>query len=719
MRNCAWPITFYVCLALPLAGACSLVPAGGHADLPATLSFKNVSGGQVAFQSDQPVPTFDWQPRPRIDLKGTWRFEPQNFDSDLSLTDRKSALDSLASEVGGRAKTDFEDSFWSEVQVPGTFDQPPHHNTTGGYFRQDFFLPSGWSAPYAMLKFGAVRYVADVWLNDQYIGYHEGGDTPFALDVTQALSVDGPNALLVRVDNPTWGTRDDIVPWGLADWWNYGGIVGDVWIEGLPSLSAVRADISPHLDGADVSIVVQHRGSDSVSAAMDVRLWPAKVSEGNLLNPDPSALIPQDARPMLDRYIEVGNIAGESVMRFAAPFSIRSAHLWSPSLPALFVLSVTMLADGKPVDDMYTSFGLRQVKVDSTAPRILLNGQPIVFNGVALHEDLIQPTQENRPKGGPTTSPSDIRDLLVRAMRVHANLVRVDHHPPNQMLPLLADRLGLAVWEEIPIYHFTPQTFSIAIDRGIPQQMLAEMDLRDFNRPSVLFHGFANESAGRSERAHALNTLHTLDRRIDGTRLTGQAASGTEPADPTSAKLDVAGYTFYYGVLYGGRLSGVAIQKALLEAHSAYPRKPLMILEYGRWSDSSAEDQLQLRVFNTYYSQLSTAFSSEPGGFVSAAVWWSLDDYWTEKTGLTVENFGLYRPDGSLRPAGTAAARSFALTAPPAPAQNVTSGGVAVPIQTSPRHNLLWAYVGFGLALPVIALVVAIVLLSTVRRRAW
>jgi len=293
MRNRPWPVTLGACVALALiAGSCSLVPAGSHAALAPTLSFKNVSGGPVAFQSDQPVPTFDWQPRPRIDLNGTWRFQPQNFDSDLSLTDRPSALESLGAEVGGRAKTDFEDSFWSEVQVPGTFDEPPHHKTNGGYFRRDFLLPSDWSAPYAMLKFGAVRYIADVWLNDQYIGYHEGGDTPFALDVTQALNVDGPNALLVRVDNPTWGTRDDIVPWGLADWWNYGGIVGDVWIEGMPTLSVVRADVSPHLDGADVSVVVQHRGPESVSGAIDVRLWPAQVSERNLLNPDASTLIP-------------------------------------------------------------------------------------------------------------------------------------------------------------------------------------------------------------------------------------------------------------------------------------------------------------------------------------------------------------------------------------------------------------------------------------------
>src|SRR5436190_872325 len=103
------------------------------------------------------------------------------------------------------------------------------------------------------------------------------------------------NSIVVRVDNPVWGTRDDIVPWGLADWWNYGGIVGDVWLEALPAFSVVRADVTPHLDGADVSIVVQHRGDRSLDGALDVRLWPAQVNASNRLDPDARNLIPPDA----------------------------------------------------------------------------------------------------------------------------------------------------------------------------------------------------------------------------------------------------------------------------------------------------------------------------------------------------------------------------------------------------------------------------------------
>jgi beta-galactosidase/beta-glucuronidase len=448
-------------------------------------------------------------------------------------------------------------------------------------------------------------------------------------------------------------------------------------------------------------------------------LWPAEVNVSNELNPAAQSLIPSDAVPLLDHRIDLGTVSGESVFRVAAPFAIRSADLWSPSRPALYVLQVTMRANDEPVDDLYTSFGLRQVRVDSTAPRILLNGVPMVFNGVAMHEENQLPVTNGHPAGGPLTSVAAIEALLQRAVNVHADLIRVDHHPPNQTLPLLADRLGIALWEEIPLYHFTPQTFSIAMDRGIPQQMLAEMDLRDFNRPSVLFHGFANESTGSSERAGALNTLHSLDRKIDGTRLTGQAAYGNEPSDVTSANLDVAGFTIYSGVLYGGRLSGAAVQRALMEAHKAYPRKPIMVLEYGHWADNPADENQQLRVFNTYYAQLAPNFDTQEQGFIGAAIWWSLDDYWTQRPGITVETFGLYTPAGNLRKAGVAASRAWALTAPAAATPGGRSNGVAASFEPSARHALFVPYLAYGFAVPAAFLIVLIVVLSRVRRRRW
>jgi beta-galactosidase len=719
-NRCA--VALVSCLALPIvAAACSLTLSSGKADLAPTLNFQDEPGGPVAFQSGQPVPTFDRQPRLRAELDGTWRFQADPVNTTLSLTDRKSSLQSLTDGMGRRADPTYDDSGWAAIAVPGTFNPPPDKTTTGGYYRLDFLVPPVWSDRYAVLKFGAVRYVADVWLNGRYLGYHEGGDTPFALDATDALVPGAYNDLVVRVDNPVWGTRDDIVPWGLADWWNYGGIVGDVWLEALPATSVVRADVTPHLDGADVAIVAQHRGPGSVDAALRVRLWPAQVTAGNLLNPVASSLIPADAQPLLDHDVEIGTMRDESVVRVAAPFTIRAADLWSANRPALYVLQVTVMADGKPVDDLFSSFGLRQIRVDATAPRLLLNGIPIAFNGVAMHEERQLPEKDGAPGGGPLAATAEIYSILQRVLSLHADFIRVDHHPPNQMLPLLADRLGLAVWEEVPLYHYSPQTFSIAMDRGIPQQMLTEMDLRDFNRPSVMFHGFSNESGGGSERANAVNTLHALDKRIDGTRLTGQAMYGADPGDTTSAGLDVAGYTVYYGVLYGGRLSGHDVQTFLQEAHKTYPKKPVMVMEYGYWADTPYDENQQVRVFNTYYAQLLTDFDTQDNGFVGAGVWWTLDDYWTQKPGLTLEKFGLFAPDGTMRKAGVTASRDFARTGPSTPPAAVRSTGVATAIVPTERHARFLPYIAYAFIAPALALLALIVLLSKVRPRrlAW
>src|SRR5437867_1819679 len=636
MPTCRRAIVLAGALVLPLAAAaCSLVPTPGQANLAPTLSLQDEPGGVVAFESGQPVPTFDRQPRLVVDLDGAWRFDPQKLDIAASLTDRKSSLGDLTAGLGQRAAPIYDDATWAAIAVPGTFNPPPDSTITGGFYRHEFFAPTAFSGKYALLKFGAVRYVADVWLNGKYLGYHEGGDTPFSLDATTALVPGAYNSLAVRVDNPEWGTRDDIVPWGLADWWNYGGIVGDVWLEAMPAFSVVRADVTPHLDGADVSIVVQHRGPGNLQGAVDVRLWPAQVNASNALSPDAQSLIPSDAEELLDHRIDLGTVSGESVFRVAAPFAIRSADLWSPGLPALYVLQVTMLANDEPVDDLYTSFGLRQVRVDSTAPRVLLNGVPIIFNGVAMHEEKQLPVTKGRPAGGPLTSAAAIESLLQRAVKVHADLIRVDHHPPNQMLPVLADRLG------------------------------------------------------------------------------------TEPTDQTSANLDVAGFTMYYGVLYGGRLSGLTVQKALMDAHKTYPRKPIMVLEYGHWADNPADENQQLRVFNTYYAQLAPVFDTEQQGFIGAAVWWTLDDYWTQRPGITVETFGLYTPGGYLRKAGVVAGRNWARTAPSAPPGGIRSTGVAVAFEPSERHARLVPYLAYGFVLPAAFLVALFIVLFRLRRRAW
>ena len=304
-----------------------------------------------------------------------------------------------------------------------------------------------------------------------------------------------------------------------------------------------------------------------------------------------------------------------------------------------------------------------------------------------------------------------------QAQSVHADLLRTNHVPANPWLLMLADRLGEAIWEEIPLNHYTPETFSLVMGRGVPQQMLAEMALRDFNRPSVMFHGLANESTGVAERTSAMQTLRDLDRKIDGTRLTGQAMYGSNPTDPTSSPLDVAGYTFYYGVFYGGPAPEPGTSHALELAHQTYPQKPIMILEFGDWIFDDSGVAQQQALFRGTYPAISTHFDTYTDGYVGSAVWWSLHDYWTDVPGLTVEHFGLFRPDGSERPVAGDARMTFdAVAAPVAGVPGTPSRGSGVPAPAhSPGHLTL--YLGYALLVPTVLLAAFTVGLLWLRRR--
>jgi beta-glucuronidase len=685
-----------ITLALAAVGC---APAARPGSLAPTLTMSDLGGVDVAVQNGIPVPTFDRQARPHIDLSGPWRVQRAELDADLSLTDRAASLDGILREADGRERPDYDDQGWIELEVPGALNAPPDGDEIGGWYRRSFSVSSAWQGLATTLKLGSANYIADVWLNGTHLGYHEGGFTPFAFDISGVLRPGDRNQITVRVDNPDWGTRNDIVPWGLADWWNYGGLTGPVWIEATPPTHVVRADVVPHLDGLDVSVLLRRAGVPEPEVAesegpsvpslsptlgslgpgisgdasgnatptpapprpvVRVEVLPAEVRPDNLSAPVAEALVAPGAEPIVTDILPLPDLdAGDATVLDTA-FLLGGVDLWSPASPALYVLHVTIDEGDGRGDELWTTFGLRDISVEPDRGQLLLNGEPVMFTGVGLHDERIDPDwagDSERAPAGRITSTADLEAQLAHARQVNADLLRAGHTPASPQLLMLADRLGFAVWEEIPIYHFTPLTYGITMGRGIPQQMLREMALRDMNRPSVLFHGLSNESTGAEAREAALRTLHDIDRTIDGTRLTGQAAYGSMPSDATHAPLDVAGFTFYYDVFYGSD-AATGTARALAAAHRAHPGKPVLALEFGRWADGEGGSAEQARIFTETYEQFAYR-SSRLGGFVGASVWWTLEDFTTMMPGIAVEHFGLFQPDGKPRPAAADATRLF------------------------------------------------------------
>ena len=165
------------------------------------------------------------------------------------------------------------------------------------------------------LRFASANYVADVWLNGTWIGYHEGGATPFAIQAGESLLPGTGNVLAVRVHTIPRGTRHDVVPWGATDWWNYGGLTGSVWLEAAPAIHIARADVVPHLDAVEVEVLISQAAelgglappeSDTpagipagMPAMLRATIHAASVNPDNLLDPDPRGLVTDLADPLL------------------------------------------------------------------------------------------------------------------------------------------------------------------------------------------------------------------------------------------------------------------------------------------------------------------------------------------------------------------------------------------------------------------------------------
>ncbi|MFA7587095.1 MAG: glycoside hydrolase family 2 TIM barrel-domain containing protein, partial [Novosphingobium sp.] len=324
------------------------------------------------------------------------------------------------------------------------------------------------------LRFGAVNYSAEVWLNGTRLGRHEGGFTPFSFEVTGLLRENG-NRLVVAADSQR---SDRDVPPPVTDWETYGGITRDVQLHSVPGTFVDDAWVRLAPDG---SILATIRLDGVDRANLPVRL----------------------AIPELG-IMRTAMARGDGVVSFRLG-SPRRLVRWSPEQPRLYRIEVSA---GE--DRWHDIVGFRTVSLRGS--EILLNGQPIFLRGISLHEEEFG--------AEPSRVVSDVeaeRLLGLAKEELNANFVRLAHYPHGEAMLRAADRLGLIVWSEIPVY------WRIAFDD--PQvlektrRMLAEMILRDRNRAAIAMWSVGNETPVSEARNGFMVQLANDVRQLDPDRL--------------------------------------------------------------------------------------------------------------------------------------------------------------------------------------------------------
>jgi len=617
-----------VALAPPPAAATQLRPAP---TLEPTLELRQIGDLVVPFQSGIPLVSYDPQLRPKVPLAEGWRLWRTPLDHSLTLRVRTPVtIRALEQEGGGAHRADFDHHLWEPVRLPTVADPPPGPRAEGLWYRRRVGVPPLWRGKRVLLHCLAANYVADVWVNGVHVGYHEGGFTPFSFDITEQIRWGSGNVIALRVDNPPWtssGNTDPVaretVPYAACDWWNATGVLRDIFLEGVPATSIVRADVraEPAADQTRlrVATIVRNAGDQPLAGQLDVRVYPARVAAANLSTPQAEGIaMIRDPIPAIEGRPSVEcAIAGRTVLAYPFEFATPRLSRWSPKAPNLYVLEATLRDEqGRLVDQIYTQFGVRTLAVDPTRPALLLNGSPLVLAGVARVEE--------DPRFGRALTFRDalrIRLDLQAARQADANFLRMGHFVNHPMTAILADRLGLICWEEIPVAWFDEAQLSLQWERRqIARQMFIEMIYQDYNRPSIGFWGTCHRSASGPANAHYVRDLADIARYLDGTRLIGQSAA-PERLVAVQGECDVLGCAFDLITTPGVILEERALA-ALDRLHRSAPNKPVIITEFGAVAGVGATGQRQ----QAWVAEaMVRAFAERP--FVAGFAWWTLADY--------------------------------------------------------------------------------------------
>ncbi|MGW4212412.1 glycoside hydrolase family 2 TIM barrel-domain containing protein [Lentzea sp. NPDC004789] len=471
----------------------------------------------------------------------------------------------LRADAAGAEAPAFNDSSWTPVNVPHTWnaadgqDGGSNYYRGIGWYRKHFTPPATLAGRRLWLQFDGVNQVADVWVNGVRLGQHRGGFAGFRFDATSALKLGQDNVIAVKVDNRA---ATDVAPLS-ADFTFFGGIYRGVSLIGLDLLGVRMGDYG------GPGVYLRQRALTDTSASVEVttKAWNNRSSVARV-----------QVRAVVTDH--TGVVVGESVstarsVNAATGFdtvqtvTIPRPHRWNGKAdPYLYRASVEIVdADTGVVKDVVTEpLGLRTAAVDASTG-FSLNGRHLRLNGVNAHQD--------RLNTGWAVTPDQHRQDFDLMDEMGVNALRTAHYQQAEQVYDLADERGYLVWSEIPLVN---EVTDSAAFRANAQQQLLELIRQNFNHPSIAFWGIGNEQrTSDTATNNLLRDLAASVRAEDSGRLSTYA-SNLGDLDPVSSHADLAAYNKYYG-WYDKSSTGPGAWADRL--HAADPARRIALSEYG------------------------------------------------------------------------------------------------------------------------------------------
>jgi beta-glucuronidase len=529
----------------------------------------------------------------RVDLNSSWRFR---IDRDEE-GERQGWNQTMPPET-------------EAVRVPHTWNVGKYDDYEGvaWYFRTLELGPAG-QGQHVELHFAASFYKSRVWLNGKLLGAHEGGHTHHWFDISSALRP-GANFLAVELDNRP--TAQSIPGFALRlreghriwyDWWHYGGLVRDVWLtinhEGLIRRQRITSTIATNQAEITTTLFLENVSQSKNTFQVVATLYSPR---GDIVG--------------MPEKTEVKAVPGASAARLN--FSVAHPALWDLSQPALYRMAVELRDEhGQLLDTREDNFGLRTIDIRDR--HLLLNGEQVRLTGMTRHED--------SPWEGLAETAGTIKADYDALEELHVRLTRPVHYPQHELILDYADRHGILLIPEIPMWQFTeaqmkdPQVISLA------RQMFREMIEEDENHPSIFAWSVCNESeattkGGREYIDLMRDWIHQLDPGRFVTYADNDIALGPAPKSEAANDVDFIMMNAYFGTWSG---SEEDLVPRLQQIGRDYPTKMVIVSEFGYPGifspDSVTADKMRIRTIENQLDKY------QKFDFVAGAIFWCYQDY--------------------------------------------------------------------------------------------
>ncbi|SES11266.1 glycoside hydrolase family 2 TIM barrel-domain containing protein [Sphingobium sp. YR768] len=506
-------------------------------------------------------------------------------------------------QLGDEAQPPAQGAGWQPVEVPhswnrigtyaagspaaATLNRKVDQTRGTGWYRLTLPANAISGTQRLWLEFGAASRTAEVWLNGKKLGDHAGGFSRFRFDATDAYQPGKDNVLLVKVDNrsPDDAGVQPTLPLA-GDFFVHGGLYRPVkMVVTQPAHFAM-------LDHGGSGVYAHTRAIDSGRATISVlgrfNNDAARPLRGQML----IRFLDKDGREVARQASPV-QIAASGAAEARAELAIDNAHLWQGTADPYLYTMVAELRDAKGavLDSVSQFYGVRTMALDVDRG-FILNGKPYPLHGVGLHQDI--------GANGWALTDADIKSMVATIREMGANTIRLTHYQHGPVVHDLADRLGLVLWDEIPLVSaWTLKSEEKEAPKAVAdnaRQQLVEMIRQNYNHPSVAVWSIANEVDFGPNRPGfigkqveqvpdprgLLTDLNALAKAEDPTRPTALANCcedrGMDGVPDVSGITDALGINRYMGWYYGKAEDFSAV---LDSQHRKHATQPLALTEYG------------------------------------------------------------------------------------------------------------------------------------------